>query len=313
NMTHMIEGFIEGLNARRPALFNIYAACMPEHGIPDNMADAQSKLAVESRAYPLFRYNPDNGILPSECFNLDGNPSIDEDWPTYTLDYVDEDGKAAKLEVPLTFADFAVTEGRFRKQFRKAPRDTWNESMVPLAEFVDMAPEEREGLFPYIWALDKKNHLMRIIPAEPVVKATEDRKNFWRMLRALAGVYKVVDPEQVKAQVRAEITQKLATGLMQLALGGGGGDLMANLAEAAPAAAAAPAPSGNGSASGDGYQAPWIDSSQCTACDECININAKIFAYNEKKQAYVKDPKGGPYKDLVRAAEKCTAQVIQPG
>src|SRR5690606_12132555 len=30
NMTHYIEGLIDGLNTRRPALFNIYAACMPE-------------------------------------------------------------------------------------------------------------------------------------------------------------------------------------------------------------------------------------------------------------------------------------------
>ena len=51
----------------------------------------------------------------------------------------------------------------------------------------------------------------------------------------------------------------------------------------------------------------------CTSCNECININAKIFAYDDDKHAYVKDPKGGPYKDLVRAAEKCTAQVIHPG
>ena len=32
-----------------------------------------------------------------------------------------------------------------------------------------------------------------------------------------------------------------------------------------------------------------------------------------EKKAYVKDPKGGPFRDLVRAAEKCTAQVIHPG
>ena len=51
----------------------------------------------------------------------------------------------------------------------------------------------------------------------------------------------------------------------------------------------------------------------CTSCNECININAKIFAYDADQHAYVKDPKGGPYKDLVRAAEKCTAQVIHPG
>ena len=58
---------------------------------------------------------------------------------------------------------------------------------------------------------------------------------------------------------------------------------------------------------------PWIDSAQCTSCDECIGINPKIFAYDENKHAFVKNAKGGPYKDLVRAAEKCTAQVIHPG
>ncbi len=51
----------------------------------------------------------------------------------------------------------------------------------------------------------------------------------------------------------------------------------------------------------------------CTSCNECMNINSKIFAYDADKRAYVKDPEGGPYKDLVRAAEKCTAQVIHPG
>ena len=51
----------------------------------------------------------------------------------------------------------------------------------------------------------------------------------------------------------------------------------------------------------------------CTSCNECININNRIFAYDADKHAYVKDARGGPYKDLVRAAEKCTAQVIHPG
>ena len=42
------------------------------------------------------------------------------------------------MELPLTFADFAITEGRFRKQFRTVPRDAWNENMVPLAEYLDL-------------------------------------------------------------------------------------------------------------------------------------------------------------------------------
>jgi pyruvate-ferredoxin/flavodoxin oxidoreductase len=38
-----------------------------------------------------------------------------------------------------------------------------------------------------------------------------------------------------------------------------------------------------------------------------------MFAYNDQKKAIIKDPKGGPYRDLVKAAEKCTARVIHPG
>ena len=59
--------------------------------------------------------------------------------------------------------------------------------------------------------------------------------------------------------------------------------------------------------------APWLDTEECTACDECININPKIFEYNGDKKAFIKDPNAGPYTDLVKAAEKCTAQVIHPG
>ena len=59
--------------------------------------------------------------------------------------------------------------------------------------------------------------------------------------------------------------------------------------------------------------APWIDTDDCTACDECMNLNPQIFAYNENKKAIIVDPRGGPYRDVVKAAERCTAQVIHPG
>jgi pyruvate-ferredoxin/flavodoxin oxidoreductase len=85
--SHMIEGLVNGLMARRPALFNLYTSCQPEHGIGDDMAQYQGKLAVESRAYPLFRYDPDAGKTPEECFDLEMNPSIEDDWPTYELKY----------------------------------------------------------------------------------------------------------------------------------------------------------------------------------------------------------------------------------
>jgi pyruvate-ferredoxin/flavodoxin oxidoreductase len=60
------------------------------------------------------------------------------------------------MEVAMTFADFALTEARFRKHFRKVPRDAWNDNMVVLSEFIELPESEREGLFPYIWTVDKK-------------------------------------------------------------------------------------------------------------------------------------------------------------
>ncbi len=315
NITHLLEGFIEGVNIRRPALFNIYAPCMPEHGIGDDMAEFQSKLAVESRAYPLFRYNPDNGVTVEECLDLDGNPALEETWPTYALEYIDEDGKSAKMDVDTTFIDFAVTEGRFRKQFRKAPRDTWNENMVTVKEYLELDPDDREGKFPYVWVLGKKKELMRVIPSEALIKSTEDRSNFWTMMRSLAGLYNKVDPETIATQVRRDMAQGLASKLLELVTGesGGNGGLAESLSFGTTVSDKAEGASADGNGAVAGYVAPYIDSSNCTACDECININPKIFAYNEKKQATIKDAKAGPYKDIVRAAEKCTARVIHPG
>lgn len=58
---------------------------------------------------------------------------------------------------------------------------------------------------------------------------------------------------------------------------------------------------------------PWIESELCTTCDECTKINKKIFSYNNDKKAVVKDPRGGPFRDIVKAAEKCPSQIIHPG
>ena len=63
----------------------------------------------------------------------------------------------------------------------------------------------------------------------------------------------------------------------------------------------------------EGAEEAWIESALCTACDECTGINPRIFEYNNQKQAVLKDPTAGPYADLVKAAEKCSAGIIHPG
>ena len=58
---------------------------------------------------------------------------------------------------------------------------------------------------------------------------------------------------------------------------------------------------------------PWIETARCSTCNECTAINDRMFAYNENKQAYIKDPDAGTFRELVEAAESCQVAIIHPG
>jgi len=88
-----------------PAVVIAYSACMPEHGIADDAATRQAKLAVESRAYPLLTYDPRKGASFAERLSLQGNPALKADWATMP------DGTA------VDFLSFARTETRFAPHF----------------------------------------------------------------------------------------------------------------------------------------------------------------------------------------------------
>ncbi|HLD74740.1 MAG TPA: thiamine pyrophosphate-dependent enzyme [Bdellovibrionota bacterium] len=106
---HFYSAIMQANEYPGPALVNVYAPCPPEHGIADNAAFDQSKLAVMSRTFPLMVYDPRKGSRFKERLSLKGNPHADQDWyhhPT-TKEAVD-------------FISFARTEGRFAKQFDKA-------------------------------------------------------------------------------------------------------------------------------------------------------------------------------------------------
>jgi pyruvate-ferredoxin/flavodoxin oxidoreductase len=299
----MIESFIDGLNSRRPALFNMYAVCPPEHGVGDDTSVLRSKAAVESRAYPLFRYNPDLGVEFSASVSLEGNPDMDAEWPTYSLTYLNEDGVEAKLEMPMTFADFALGEGRFAKQFRKAPTETWNDDMVLLADFLKLGADDRDGKFPYIWAVDKKQALMRVLVSAELVNSCEERQNFWQQLKDVAGLNQApVDEAAIVEQARAELLGQIGASLVNF------GSAMPMATSSMPVGV-----SGAPAKGADGFESAWIDTPECTACDECTKLAPKAFAYNADKKAVIIDPKGTTFANFVKAAEKCTAGVIHPG
>jgi pyruvate-ferredoxin/flavodoxin oxidoreductase len=377
NPSHLLAGVIKGLKEKRPAVFSLHCPCPPEHGLADDAANHAARLALESRAFPILTYDPEGGPALADCLNLDGNPSLDDTWPTYELKYKDAEGNEQVMSLPLTIADWAATESRFKKHFAVLPDTVDEDVLVPFHTYLDLPAEEREGKTPFIYGLDAERRLARAGMGHEIVELAEDRLKLWHMLRQMAGlevapaVRDLVEGEleseyearletlkgqyeqqlaELKVRYPQVVARRLAEGLLRADRNRTVADLLAE-AEAAPMAPGF-VPSGNGGGNGAGGTAvaepvappkaaapaappapapaaapaaapaeaggelelePWIESARCTSCDECTGINRKLFAYNDKKQAYIKDPKAGTFKDLVVAAERCPVGIIHPG
>lgn len=185
-----------------PALMDVYTPCGTENGIPEDLSNKRSRLAVESRVSPLFVHDPRRGDTLAERFSLDGNPDVDKPWTTSTIQYVDESGTLQLLETPLTPAEFALGETRFKKQFRKlAAADEPN--AVPIAEYVELDQAAREGKVPFVYATDDDRRLIKLACSAAIVDLVEERAAHWRTLQALAGI----DQARLSAAHAAEIAE----------------------------------------------------------------------------------------------------------
>jgi pyruvate ferredoxin oxidoreductase beta subunit len=107
HINHFYRAIMDANEYPGPAVVVVYTPCMPEHGIGDDASTEHAKLAVESRAFPLFTYDPRRGEAIAERLSLQGNPSVKEDWAKQP------DGSV------FDFLAFARTEGRFEKHFAK--------------------------------------------------------------------------------------------------------------------------------------------------------------------------------------------------
>ena len=132
--------------------------------------------------------------------------------------------------------------------------------------------------------------------------------------------------ESVRSEAAGEAMGQLVDFLMGADLSGmvAGDSPLATIATPAPAEVEAPAEEPTPEAEPVeeaveeaeeelSFDEPWLDTAACTTCDDCMSINKMMFAYNEDKQAYIRDANAGTYADLVAAAEICPAKCIHPG
>ena len=108
HVNHFYRSCIDAMEFDGPAIVCCYTTCQPEHGVADNMATDQARLAVDTRAFPLMSYDPRRGDTIRERLSLQGNPAVNDDWWTNP-----------KSGEQVDFIDFCRSEGRFGKHFDK--------------------------------------------------------------------------------------------------------------------------------------------------------------------------------------------------
>ncbi len=183
NPGHLIQGVSEGLRQRRPSLFHIFAPDPQTSGVaPEHVID-QARVAYESRAFPLFKLDPDR---EDAMLSLEGNPDPDRNWTSQDVMIKDPAGYEKSIAPALTMADWAFREARFQRHFKVVPRGHLNDQMKHLAEFLEIDDADRVDYEPYIDIVDENQMHFLAIVSPALIDAVEDGLEFWNYLRELS-------------------------------------------------------------------------------------------------------------------------------
>lgn len=348
---HLMESIRRGLDATRPSLHVIASGLTFGGRMPRLGAWLHGGAAIESRAHPFFRYDPEKGESWAQRLNFEGNTQPQRDWPVYDLPCHAHDGATSTLTTAFTFADYALLEPIYRSHFQPISSACPEDDLVTVDVFTKLQGDELIRKVPYIWAVDAQQQLHRLAISRRLALACRDRLGFWHTLQEMAGINNeyarraakaarkqaleqaALELEAREAELLAEI-QRVREEEASVALGRLASALVrTELAVPAPGQApprlaaapgidgepAAPAPQGGEPAAPAdddddlSFDEPYIDTPLCTSCNECTALNGQLFVYNANKQAYIGDAKAGSFAQLVEAAEKCPARCIHPG
>ncbi|MDH3198563.1 MAG: 4Fe-4S binding protein [Candidatus Krumholzibacteria bacterium] len=179
---HLLRGVAQAVSRRRGALVRVYAPDPVAHGIAPERVAEQARLAGESRAVPLFAYDP-----RSRTVDIVGNPALDADWADRVLTFDDPSGQRREVRAPLTPADWAVREGRFEGEFEVRAMGDSGGDLSPLSAFLDLGPAGRAAASPFVHLRDVRGRLFLAVASPRLVRMAESARDGWRRLRALAA------------------------------------------------------------------------------------------------------------------------------
>jgi len=285
NLYRVRRKLIAAMKHPGAALVSVFTGALPTgSSLPPYLLAAA---ATQSRAFPTFVYDPSEGPDRRGRLSLEGNPQPDRPWPVDDLTFADGSMQRIEERLHFTFVDFAVCEGRHAHHFARVPAEHWNGSMSRAPDWLGEDGHGAAEKVPFIYAVDEENRLHKLIVDEKLLHAARRCGEAWRWLRDL-------EARKGTSAVQA-VTPAEPLGVS---------------APATPAPSETPTeppPEERGS------DEPYIESARCTSCNECMQINNAMFAYDANQQAYIANPDAGTYAQLVEAAESCQVAIIHPG
>ena len=298
------EQIVRGLAFAGPALFSVFSGASGA-GIA-SLSDGRGRRRIAGLPGIHLRSVGGRRTGPSR-FSLAANSQLDLDWPVQRLDYEDADQQLVSETLAFTAVDFAACDPRCAKYFAKVPREKWNADMVPVSEFLAREPKDLTEKVPCLLMVDRDNRLQKVIVND---KTGARGAPLRRRVAQPAG-----------ARRRSQFARRHPARTRTQSLGGAGASRRpkptARRCREPPACRSAGcgcrAPAVAEAAPEKSSDEPYIETPRCTTCNECTQINDKMFGYDANKQASIINPDAGTYRQLVEAAESCQVSIIHPG
>lgn len=298
------EQIQRGLEFGGPAIFSVFVPY--SDGTTRLPAYLIAAAATESRVFPAFSYDPTAGSGLVDRFDISCNPEGEADWPRRTLHYEDEELQSMTEDVAFTPVDFAVTNSDFTDHFEVAAKNTWNQDLIPVADYLERPGADTIESAPYVPVVGGNNILQRLVVDDKMIRIARRCGERWRTLQELGGVHNSyasaaradAASELSSAQPESKAADETVPAVVDKV------PIVEEMIQSQPAVVAEPET--------DSEEA-YIETPRCTTCDECTNRNDRMFAYDDNKQAYIKNLDAGTYRELVEAAEACQVAIIHPG
>jgi pyruvate-ferredoxin/flavodoxin oxidoreductase len=167
--SHLQQSVHDLLNISSPGLLRIHTPSPLRHGFEPQFCIRQAQLAVTTRMFPLFSYNPQKEGIFGSRLSLQGNSDIEQDWVK------DEDNKV------LTPIDWAINESRFQAHF--SPLAANAPSPVEFLDWLNLSELEQIKKTPFIIKEEEK-----IAVSNDFAKMVINQQQSWRTLQELAGI-----------------------------------------------------------------------------------------------------------------------------